>query len=131
MHIRPMAGKTVKNYAIISAVGESPANTTTVDLMTRNLKVAPGSRFSPHPQVVSQRLGYETVLVHLLSDRIFRLSGTATRIWELMEAGLDMASLLQQLLQEYDVEAAQLETETTNLMAKLLADDLIIVCESQ
>lgn len=86
----------------------------------------PKSRFHPHPHVVFQRLGTETVLVHLTSDRIFELNGTATRIWELMEAGMDLASIQQQLLAEYDTEAARLNQETANLLAMLLAEELVI-----
>jgi hypothetical protein len=86
----------------------------------------PGARFSPHPQVVSQRLGDEIILIHLLTDRIYQLNGTAASIWELMETGLDLAAIKHQLLQEFDAAEAQLNQETARLISMLLAEELVI-----
>ena len=88
--------------------------------------LCPQARFHPHPQVMSQRLGNETVLIHLRSDRIFQLNDTGTRIWELMETGQDLATIQQKLLEDYDIEAVKLNQEIADLLAVLMLEELVV-----
>ena len=72
---------------------------------SRTLRPAPATRSlpAPNPDVVSRRLGDEVVLVHLKTNRIFSLSPTGARFWELLSDGKSRTEIEAALLQEYEV----------------------------
>jgi hypothetical protein len=72
-----------------------------------------------NPDVVSRRVGGEVVLVNLKTNRIFTLSPTGSRFWELYEAGGDRAAIEAQLLEEFDVDREQLSREVDQLLEQL------------
>ena len=49
----------------------------------------------PNPDVVSRRLGDDTVLVHLKTNRIFALNPTGARFWELLLEGMNRGEIEQ------------------------------------
>jgi hypothetical protein len=59
----------------------------------------------PDPDVVARRIDNGAVLINLRTNRIYELNTTGTRIWELLGEGGDRAAIVEQLLQEFDVEA--------------------------
>lgn len=73
----------------------------------------------PHPDVMAQHVNDEIVLVHLLSNQIYTLNGTATRLWELLETGHDLDSCIQTLLNEYDVSRKDLEEDVNTIVETL------------
>lgn len=88
----------------------------------------PGPRGQPlsiSPDVVARRLADEIVLVHLQTNRIYTLSATAARFWELLQQGLERAAIISQLSEEYDVEQSQLEAEISGLVSRLSAERLV------
>lgn len=80
---------------------------------------------SPSPDVVSRRLGDEVVLVHLKTNRIFSLSPTGARFWELLSEGRSRPEIEQALLAEYDVSQAEVSAEIDSLMRSLQAEQLV------
>ena len=79
----------------------------------------------PSPDVVATRVGEETVLVHLGTDRVLSLNGTAARVWELVSAGCDRASLERRLLGEYRVTPERLAEDLDHLLSAFRAQDLV------
>lgn len=73
----------------------------------------------PHPDVMAQHVNEEIVLVHLLSNQIYTLNGSATRLWELLETGHDVEACIQTLLGEYDVTRRDLEEDVNAIVATL------------
>lgn len=65
------------------------------------------------------------VLVHLQTNRIFRLNRTGARFWELLLAGQDRQTIEQQLLDEFDVDAGRVNAEIDALLRRLEAAGLI------
>lgn len=72
-----------------------------------------------HPDVVSRRVGDEVVLVNLKTNRIFTLSRTGSRFWELFAAGGDRAAIEAQMLEEFDVDRDGLSSEIDRLLQEL------------
>jgi Coenzyme PQQ synthesis protein D (PqqD) len=72
-----------------------------------------------HPDVMAQHVNEEVVLVHLLSNQIYTLNGTATRLWELLETSHDLDSCIQTLLNEYDVTRGDLENDVNTIVETL------------
>ena len=72
-----------------------------------------------NPDVVSRRVGDEVVLVNLKTNRIFTLSPTGSRFWELFEAGSSRPEIEDQLLAEFDVGREDLSREIDELLDRL------------
>ena len=80
---------------------------------------------TPNPDVVSRRLGDEVVLVHLKTNRIFSLSPTGARFWELLSDGSSRKEIEAALLQEYEVTPAGISAEIELLVRTLQAERLV------
>jgi hypothetical protein len=79
----------------------------------------------PHPDVVSRQVGEELVLVHLKTNRIYSLNRTGTRLWELLGSGCGREALERQLLDEFDVDEAQLREEIEGRLAEFAREGLL------
>jgi hypothetical protein len=86
---------------------------------------AGASGFRVDPDVVAERVGDETVLVHLVTNRIYELRGTGPRIFELLQQGLDRQAIAERLGAEYAVEPAQLAAELDRLLAELREREIL------
>jgi hypothetical protein len=80
---------------------------------------------SPAPDVVSRRLGDEIVLVHLKTNRIFSLSPTGARLWELLSHGESRQDIEAALLREYDASQDEVSAEIDSLLGMLRAESLV------
>ncbi len=79
----------------------------------------------PSSEVVARRLDDEVVLVHLQTNRIYTLSPTAARFWELLQDGVDRAEIGRRLRREFDVGESQLDAEIAALVSRLGAEGLV------
>ena len=80
---------------------------------------------SPSPDVASRRLGDEVVLVNLKTNRIFSLSPTGARFWELLSDGKTRPEIEVELLEEYDVSREEVTAEIDALVTALLVEGLV------
>ena len=78
-----------------------------------------------HLDVLFERLEEKAILVHLHTNRIFELNGTATRLWELLEAGADAGELLSRMTSEFEVDGGQLASEIDAVLELLAQEGLI------
>lgn len=74
-----------------------------------------------------QELSGESVLLDLKSEQYFGLDAVGTRIWQLIEQDGDLINVFEQLLDEYEVEAEQLERDIIELVDQLLEAGLVIL----
>ena len=75
--------------------------------------------FSISKDVLAQELDGETVLLDLASESYFSLDAVGTRVWQLLNAGQDMAAIIDTLLKEYEVERETLEHDISELLERL------------
>ena len=68
------------------------------------------------PQVISQEISGETVLLDLESECYFGLDTVGTRIWQLIETSSDLLSIFNTLLEEYEVEESRLRGDLETLI---------------
>jgi hypothetical protein len=85
----------------------------------------PGANWQPDPDVVTQLVEGETVLVHLQTNEIYALNPTATRAWELLAEGMNRGAVQEALENEFDVPSDQLRAEIDTLIARLLEKKLL------
>ena len=80
---------------------------------------------TPSPQVISQEVSGETVLLDLESECYFGLDAVGTRIWQLIGDGGDLLTIYNTMLEEYEVEEAQLQTDLEALITNASERGLI------
>jgi Coenzyme PQQ synthesis protein D (PqqD) len=77
--------------------------------------------------VLIRRLEGESVLLNLDSERYFGLDATGTRMWELVTSQPCIASALEKLQEEYEVEPDILRGHLTELLGRLVENGLLQV----
>ena len=77
------------------------------------------------PDVISQEVSGETVLLDLESEHYFGLDEVGTRIWQLARETNDLKAIYQTLLAEYDVPENRLQRDLDNLLAEIAGLGLI------
>ena len=75
--------------------------------------------------VVSRKVGDRLVVVNLQTNRIYELNPTASRLWELLETRRDRAGLEQAMLEEFDVDQADLSVNLDETLTLLSSEGLI------
>jgi hypothetical protein len=77
-------------------------------------------------QVMARTIGDESVILDLASGTYFGLDPVGARIWELMGEGRTLADICTTMLEEYEVERAQLEADVLRLAAELAERGLVV-----
>jgi len=77
-------------------------------------------------QVMARTVGDETVILDLASGTYFGLDPIGARIWQLMGEGKALAEICATMLEEYEVEHEQLETDVLRLTSELLERGLVV-----
>ncbi|MDG1389174.1 MAG: PqqD family protein [Halioglobus sp.] len=71
------------------------------------------------PDVISQEVSGETVLLDLNSEHYFGLDEVGTRIWQLIDSSGNLQEIYDTILSEYEVEADQLLEDMTQLLGDI------------
>lgn len=79
----------------------------------------------PSSDVISRRVDEEIVLVNLKTNRIYSLNPTGTRLWELLEGGMQRSEIEARLVEEFAVDRSALKTEIDSLVASLIEAELV------
>lgn len=82
--------------------------------------------FRAGPNVVSRRIGEETVLVQLERNEVFALNVTGARLWELLSSGSSRAETIDTMLAEFEVTRSELESEVDSLVDELVVKGLVL-----
>lgn len=64
-------------------------------------------------------LAGEKVMVDFIQGKYFMLKGVGNAIWDLLEDKVSVASIIEKLLQEYDVEEEQCVSSTIKFLEQL------------
>ena len=86
----------------------------------------PTSKVTIPAQVMARLVGEEIVILDLASGTYFGLDPVGARIWELMGEGRTLAEICATMLEEYEVERAQLEEDVLRLAAELAERGLVV-----
>ena len=78
-------------------------------------------------QVMARQVGEEIVILDLAGGSYFGLDPVGARIWELMGEGKTLAEISETMLEEYEVERAQLETDVLRITGELLERGLVVL----
>jgi hypothetical protein len=93
--------------------------------MTDSNSPADNEAWEPDPEVVTQRVEGETVLVHLRTNEIYALNTTGSRAWDLLAAGTNRGAVQEELQREFDAPPEQIRDEIDTLLANLIEKKLL------
>ncbi len=71
------------------------------------------------PDVISQEVSGETVLLNLESENYFGLDEVGTRIWQLIKETNDLKAIYDILLNEYEVTGERLQQDLFTLLTEI------------
>jgi hypothetical protein len=77
------------------------------------------------PDVLFRLVGEEGVLVNLRTELYFGLNPVGTRMWNVLSSANSIQAAYDTLLEEYEVEPAQLRADLEELIEQLLRQKLI------
>lgn len=80
-------------------------------------------------QVMARLVGDETVILDLASGTYFGLDPVGAHIWQLMAEGRALAEICETMLEEYEVERGQLETDLLRLADELVERGLVVLAQ--
>ena len=87
-------------------------------------------KFVRNSKTISGRLHDEIVMMDLDQGKYFSLNPVATRIWDLLEKQLALDELCGLLLDEYEVNYDQCETEVKEHLDEMIRLGLVLPDES-
>lgn len=93
-------------------------------LMTADVTLT--QRFTRSPEVLSQAVGDEAVLLDLGSEKYFGLNPVGRRIWELLGDHPELVEVHRQLCAEFDAPPEQIECDLLALVGTLRAAGLLV-----
>jgi len=85
----------------------------------------PGTRLSVPPQVMSRRVGDETVLLDLESGFYFGVDRVGQRIWELAGTGQTLGDIVDVIVIEFEVDRGQAEADVMAFAKTLVEKGLL------
>ena len=71
------------------------------------------------PDVISQEVSGETVLLDLQTENYFGLDEVGTRIWQLIKETDDLSMIYRTLLDEYEVSDERLQNDLEVLLSEI------------
>jgi hypothetical protein len=80
-----------------------------------------------NPELVSSDVDGEKVMMSIENGEYFGLDPVGTRIWELIENPIEVNSLIEQLLEEFDVSRELCEQDTLEFLEHLFDKKLLIL----
>ena len=83
------------------------------------------SSVSTSADVMIRKIGDESVLLDLKTERYLGLDDVSTRIWEVLTTGGSIQSAYETLLAEYDVDAERLRQDLEDFVRELLQLGLV------
>lgn len=84
-------------------------------------------RLSIPADVMTRRVGEETVILDLASGTYFGLDPVGTRIWSLVEDGRSLAEICDAMLESHEVSRGEIERDVLALAESLRERGLVQV----
>ena len=84
---------------------------------TRNLR--------PNPDVISQILDNEAILLHIQKEVYYSLDETGLRMWQLLGEYGELQPVLSQMQKEFNVDELTLKNDLNRIVDELIKEGLL------
>lgn len=78
------------------------------------------------PEALSRELDGEVLVLDLRTSQYFGMTGTAARIWTLVEDGAPPSSIVDTLAEEFNAPAATIREDVEAFLADLITRGLLL-----
>jgi hypothetical protein len=78
------------------------------------------------PQVISETVGGETIIVNLASGHYFSLQGSAVDVWQGIERGESAETIVLRLEQRYEAPDGEISASVKKLLDDFVAAELLV-----
>jgi hypothetical protein len=80
-------------------------------------------------EVIQSRVGDEVVMLDVESGYYFGLNSVASVIWDMMKEKIELNTLVENLMKEFDVDKATCELDTLELLEEMKGKKIIRIIE--
>jgi hypothetical protein len=80
-------------------------------------------------EVIQSRVGDEVVMLDVESGYYFGLNSVASVIWDMMKEKIELNTLVENLMKEFDVDKATCELDTLELLEEMEGKKIIRIIE--
>ena len=80
-------------------------------------------------EVIQSRIGDEVVMLDVESGYYFGLNSVASVIWDMMKKKIELNTLVENLMKEFDVDKATCELDTLELLEEMKGKKIIRIIE--
>ncbi len=80
-------------------------------------------------EVIQSRIGDEVVMLDVESGYYFGLNSVASVIWDMMKEKIELNTLVENLMKEFDVDKATCELDTLELLEEMEGKKIIRIIE--
>lgn len=95
--------------------------------MNKQTDVDMSTVISRNDTILASDIGGEVVMMNVNTGNYHILEGVGVRVWSLLEEPAPLASVVETLQTEYEVDAKTCSDETTSFVRDMLACDVIRV----
>ena len=79
------------------------------------------------PQVTSQIIDGEAIIINLESGNYYNLNSTGTDIWDGLEKGMSVCHIAEAVAQRYGGDQTDIENSVSQLITELEEEELIVI----
>ena len=80
-------------------------------------------------EVIQSSVGAEVVMLDVESGYYFGLNSVASVIWDMMKEKIELNTLVENLMKEFDVDKATCELDTLELLQEMKGKKIIRIIE--
>jgi hypothetical protein len=111
-------------YVTTWQINDAPRQSTFLETQPATPPVAGAFRVSD--RVLSRRVGDDVVLLELDAGTYHSLNETGARVWEVLQRGGSIDTIVAAIAAEYDIDAARAGADVAEILARLEEGRLIV-----
>jgi len=81
-----------------------------------------------NPDMIFTDFGSEMVMLSMEDSHYYGINEVGVRVWELMEARISVASIVDAICDEFDVGTEQCQGDVLGFISQLLQKNMVAVC---
>jgi hypothetical protein len=79
------------------------------------------------PNVISETIEDETIIINLLTGTYYSLRGSGAEIWAAIQAGSSEEQLVEELVERYDADRETIASAVEDVIEELRSEELVVV----